>query len=139
MKLYWRLHKTTELHSDLDLSEADKVIRSAVGQQFHGNSDGQGWQLSHIDRNFFRPALRLEIRIDEDGTLIRAEYRMDKTLLIFMCIWSALVIVFSLWKGWLLLVTLLFFWGAVFIGFANGVRQSDQELMALLSAYEIEA
>lgn len=137
MKLYWKLHETTELHTDRTLEDAEKTMRSAVGVQFHGKADGDEWALTHHDRNIFRPSLRLKMNTEEDGTLICAAYRIDKTLLIFMCVWTVIVIGLAIWRNPLLLLTLLLFWGAVLIGFSIGVKASNRDLMALFEAYEI--
>ena len=137
MKLYWTLHETTELHTDQTPEEAEKKLRSSIGVQFHGKADGEEWALTHQDMNFFRPALRVRLLPEEDGVLLCAEYRVDKALLIFMCIWTVFVIVLAMIRNPLLLLTLLLFWGVVLVGFSIGVKASNQDLMALLDAYEI--
>ena len=137
MKLNLTLHATAELQTDLSLEETEKRLRASVGAQFHGKETDGTWQLSHQDHNFFRPALRVTLGLDGDGTVIRTEYRADKALLIFMCAWTLLVIVLALLRNPLLLLTLLLFWGAVIVGFSAGVKSAGQDLMSLLEAYEV--
>lgn len=137
MKLNMMLHKTTELQTDLALDETEKHLRASIGAQFHGKEENGTWLLAHHDYNFFRPALCVTLGLSDDGTVIRTEYSLDKTLLIFMCAWTLLVIALSVWRGPLLLLTLILFWGAVVAGFFVGVRSADQDLMSLLGAYEI--
>ena len=138
MKLNLKLHETAELLTDLSLDEAEKRLRAMLGAQFLGKEDNGTWFLAHQDHNFFRPALQVTLGLNAEGTTIRTEYRVDRTLLIFMCVWTALVIAFALWKGPLLLLTLILFWGAVFVGFSVGVRSAGQDLMRQLEAYEID-
>ena len=138
MKLCWKLHATAELHTDLTADAAEDALRPALGTQFHGGQTGDTWKLSRRDRNVFRPSVQLNMQPDGEGTQLLVQYRLDKTLLIFMCVWTVLVIGFSLCNNVYLIATLLLFWGALLVGFSHGVNQAEQTLMTLFGAYKIE-
>ena len=138
MKLNLKLHETAELMTDLPLDEAEKRLRATLGAQFLGKEENGTWFLSHQDHNFFRPALQVTLGLNTEGTTIRTDYRADRTQLIFMCAWTILVVALALWRGLLLLLTLILFWGAVLVGFSVGVRSAGQDLMRQLEAYVIE-
>ena len=138
MKLNLKLHETEELLTDLSLDETEKRLRATLGAQFLGKEENGTWFLAHQDHNFFRPALQVTLGLNAEGTTIRTEYLVDRTLLIFMCAWTALVIALSLWRGAVLILTLFLFWGAVFVGFSVGVSSAGQDLMRQLEAYVLD-
>ncbi len=137
MKLFLKLHATAELHTDADADGVNNTMSHSIGMQFFGGKTDDGWALSRTDHNFFRPAIRLSMCPEEDGTLVTADFSADRTLMIFMVLWSLVVIGIAVWKGWLLLVMLPVFWACVFIGFAKGVKDGKQDLIELLGAYEV--
>ena len=129
------LHATAELHTDVD--DVAGVLQTTQGMRFSVKETGDGWLLSRTDHNFFRPAIFVQLLPDEEGTLIRTEFRTDRMLLLFMCIWSLIVVGAAVWKGWLMLVLLPVFWACVWIGFALGVKDGKQDLIDLFGAYEV--
>lgn len=132
------LHATAELHSDTDPDSTEMLLRGCLGSAFTGKQkEDDGWELSRLDNNPFRPAVSVRLEPDGEGTLIRVECRPDKILLIFMLAWTALLIGTVFWKGWLMLLTIPVFWAFIFIGFPIGSKGAVQTLTDLLSAYEI--
>ena len=137
MKLFLKLHATAELHTDADADGVNNTMSHSIGLRLQGKQTDNGWALSRRDRNFFRPAISVRTTPEEDGTLVTADFSADRTLMIFMVLWSLVVIGIAVWKGWLLLVMLPVFWACVFIGFAKGVKDGKQDLIELLGAYEV--
>ncbi len=105
--------------------------------RIQGSASDDGWTLSHIDRNLFRPAVFLKIVPDADGTLLWATYKPDRMLLLFMCIWSVIVFVVAAWRSWLLLILLPVFWAVMIAGFSKGVEAANASLMETCSATEV--
>lgn len=137
MKLFLTLHATAELLTEQTAEECAETMKLALGTKFRGKEDAQGWELSHIDRNFFRPAVHLECVPDADGTILSVKFQPDRMLLIFMCIWTLIVIAVSAWKGWLTLIMLPVFWAVMIVGFSAGVQPVKDALMELFSANEV--
>ena len=137
MKLYVTLHATAELHADADADSVNETLGSSLGMRLQGKQTDDGWALSRRDHNFFRPAISVRTTPEEDGTLVTAEFRPDRVLMIFMAVWTLIVIGIAVWRGWLMLVLLPVFWACVFIGFAKGVKDGKQDLIELLGAYEV--
>ena len=132
------LHATAELRSDADTEATEALLRSSLGAAFTGKQTGDGeWLLSRLDKNFFRPSVRVRLEADGGETVIRMDCRPDKTLMVFMLVWTAILLVTVLWKGWLMLVMLPVFWACVLIGFPVGVKSAKQALIDRLSAYEV--
>lgn len=137
MKLSALLHRTAELHADAVSEDAEQILTGALGTQFTGKAAENVWMLSRIDRNPFRPAIQLRFVPEEDGTLLWLDYRADRMLLLFMLVWSLVVIGIAVWKGWLMLVMLPVFWVFVLVGFSSGIKKANQDLIDLFGAYEI--
>lgn len=137
MKLSVRLHKTAELHAETAPEDAVQTLTGMLGTKFSGKETADGWVLSRLDRNLFRPVIGLRFMPEESGTLLWLDYRVDRMLLIFMLVWSLVVIGIAVWKGWLMLVMLPVFWAFVVIGFSSGVKKANQDLIDLFGAYEI--
>ncbi len=137
MKLYVTLHETSELQTDLPLEEAEERLRNALGTYFSGEAQEDGFHLEHVDRNPFRPQIAARLRVEDSGTLCVAEMKLHQVMLIFLCIWSLVVVAAAAWKGWLLLVMLPVFWGAGITAFSIGVRDARNALLEVLDAVEI--
>ncbi|MBR3629235.1 MAG: hypothetical protein IKN55_02025 [Oscillospiraceae bacterium] len=137
MKLYFTLHETSELQTDLPLEEADERLRNAYGMYFTGKLEEDQFQMEHVDRNPFRPQITVRLQLTEDGVLAVADMKLHRMMLIFLCAWSLIVIAAAAWKGWLLLVMLIVFWCAGIVGFSLGVRDAKAALLEVLEAVEI--
>ncbi|MBQ4464932.1 MAG: hypothetical protein II916_03080 [Oscillospiraceae bacterium] len=137
MKLYPTLHATAEFLTEKSGEECGDTMKIAVGTHFLGKEQDGAWELSHIDRNLFRPVLRLQFVPDDDGLILAADYKPDRMLLIFMLIWSLVVIAAAVWKGLLLLVMLPVFWAVMIVGFSRGVRTANDAILDAFGATEI--
>ena len=137
MKLYPTLHATAEFLTEKSAEECGDTMKLAVGTHFLGKEHDGEWELSHIDRNFFRPALRLRFVPDDDGLILAADYKPDRMLLLFMLIWSLVVIAVAVWKGLLLLVMLPVFWAVMIVGFSRGVKTANAAILEAFEATEI--
>lgn len=137
MKLYPTLHATAELLTGQSSDECSAAMQMLLGVRFNGSEAQEGWTLSHIDRNLFRPALHLRFVPDEDGTILAADYKPDAMLLTFMFVWSLVVAGIAAARGWLLLVMLPVFWAVMIVGFSKGVSQATAALAEEFEASEV--
>ena len=137
MKLFFTLHETAELQTELELEEANECLKSAYGLQFIGQQQDDAFQMEHVDKNPFRPQITVRLQVNEDGVLAVADMKLHKMMLIFLCIWSLVVVAAAAWRGWLMLVMLPVFWMAGIVGFSLGVNRSKAALIEVLDAMEI--
>lgn len=137
MKLYLKLHETCELYCDKTPEVVNDMMQTVVGSQFIGTQKEDGFQLSHRDKNAFRPDLFIRLLPDENGTLIWMDYKMPFLLLGFMLVWSVVIAVFAIVQGLLLLVMIPIFWAITVIGYSMGVETAKNTLMTLFEADEV--
>lgn len=137
MKLYFSFHEVSELQTTMTLEESEACLVNAIGSGFTGTQKDDGFQLSHKDVNPFRPEIAVQLRLGDEGVLAVADMKLHPALLVFLCIWSVVVIALAVWRNWLLLVMLPVFWMIAVIAFSVGVDAAKKALTETLDAVEI--